>query len=288
MRLASLFSPASLPRVETRRARAHPRPMSRPSHFDESALTPAERASRRAFASPRAWRSTSSSGKRPFSPPLSPSERSWRWRGRRATTDGRKTAPAVECDRTTATVVAVARAGRDAASTFSRALAKDADFLRALTTDAILARVRVEDAASVRFMLENRRDWDERGVRDAFEESVRAGARGVVEAFLERAPETCALAPTHYLEVLRRGHLEFAVWMLEMCVEVPIEAVESLARAATLRRAEAAKRVDETLEGGLEETSRTADDDDDDDDDERLWSAYHDALDFVCGDGDVE
>lgn len=46
-------------------------------------------------------------------------------------------------------------------------------------------------------------------------------------------------------------------------------------------------RRDETFEGGLEETSRTADDDDDDDD-ERLWNAYHDALDFVCGDGDVE
>ena len=75
--------------------------------------------------------------------------------------------------------------------------------------------------------------------------------------------------------------------MLEVCVEVPIEAVESLARAATLRRAEAAKRVDETLEGGLEETSRTADDDDDEEE-ERLWNAYHDALDFVCGDGDVE
>ena len=42
-----------------------------------------------------------------------------------------------------------------------------------------------------------------------------------------------------------------------------------------------------TFEGGLEETSCTADDDDDDDD-ERLWNAYHDALDFVCGDGDVE
>ena len=46
-------------------------------------------------------------------------------------------------------------------------------------------------------------------------------------------------------------------------------------------------RRDETLEGGLEETSRTADDDDDDDD-ERLWNAHPDALDFVCGDGDVE
>ena len=76
------------------------------------------------------------------------------------------------------------------------------------------------------------------------------------------------------------------MWMLEVCVEVPIEAVESLVRAATLRRAEATKRVDETLEGGHEEISRTADDDDDEE--ERLWNAYHDALDFVCGDGDVE
>lgn len=197
----------------------------------------------------------------------------------------------------TATVVALVRGGEECETLCQRALDDDADFLRALTADVIRACAEIEDDFGVQFLLENRRDWCAREVREAFESSVESGAWRVVEAFLESAPETCALEPRHYLEVLNRGHLVFAMRMLERCVEVPILAADRLVEAVMRchkapntpeKELAVVAYVNGLLEGGVGEhlLADTEDEDKEEDleaADERRMRAYDDAVEFIYG-----
>lgn len=196
----------------------------------------------------------------------------------------------------TARVVALVRGGEDCETLCERALEDDDDFLRALTADVVRACVEIEDDVAVQFLLENRRDWCAEEVREAFESSVESGAWRVVEAFLESAPATCALAPRHYLEVLNRGHLVFAMHMLERAVEVPIAAAERLVeavmrchKAPNTPEKEFAVRayVNGLLEGGAGEHLLDTEDEDEVEEleaaDERRMRAYDDAVDFIYG-----
>ena len=201
----------------------------------------------------------------------------------------------------TATVVALVRGGVDCATLCERALRDDGDFLRALTADIVRACVEMKDDVGVNFLLENRRDWCAEEVREAFEASVESGAWLVVEAFLESSPGTCALEPRHYLEVLNRGHVVFAMHMLERCVEVPLVAaervVEAVMRCHTApntpeKEFAVAAYVNGLLEGGVGEHLLDTEDEDAEEGleaaDERRMRAYDDAVDFIYGDKEYD